>query len=57
MAFRSEFAEWRDELEPPVRLSIAERLAKWFERSPPVQPCPYRWVRMSEVIPIEGEDE
>jgi hypothetical protein len=32
MAIRSEFEIWRDEIEPPPRLTITERVAKWFDR-------------------------
>lgn len=42
MAFKSEFETWRDEINPPPKPTIAERVARWFDRPEP-QPDHFVW--------------
>jgi hypothetical protein len=52
---KSEFAQWRDELNPPPKATVAERLARWFERPAPAQPCPFVWRSVADLVPIAEE--
>ncbi len=52
---KSEYRQWCDEIEPPPRLTVAERWALWFAPRSEPEPCPYRWLSVSDLIPIEGE--
>lgn len=53
---KSEYATWREELEPPPRLTIAERVARWFERSPkPPEPEMFVWHDVSVLLSGDGE--
>jgi hypothetical protein len=47
---KSEYAEWLAELNPPRRLTIAERVAKWFDRPKP-DPEPFVWRSVDELFP------
>lgn len=53
MAFRSEFEIWRDEIQPPPRLTIAEHVARWFERPAPEAPEVdfYVWHDVAVLVP------
>jgi hypothetical protein len=56
---KSEYAIWRDEIERP-RLSVAERVARWFERPSPTEPAKpdhYRWASVSDLMPIAEEGQ
>ncbi len=55
MAYRSEFQTWRDELEPPPKLTIPERLARWFNRAAPPADH-FVWRNLDEHFPVEIED-
>jgi len=61
---RSEYATWKAELERP-RLTIAERVARWFDRptetpeaaAPEEKPDegPFVWRSIADLIPIEPD--
>ena len=55
---KSEYAQWRDEIERP-RLSVAQRMAGWFERPSPAppEPEPFAWLSVSDLIPIAEENQ
>ncbi len=64
MSIRTEHEVWRDEIETPKR-SIPERMAAWFNRTPPepTEPLakplpelePYRWYSVEEMIALSVE--
>jgi hypothetical protein len=50
MAVRSEYAQWRDEIEAP-KLTLAERVARWFDREPKCEPVDvYAWHDVGSLI-------
>lgn len=53
---KSEYAQWKDEIERP-RLSVKERVAAWFDRPAPPPPPrdPFAWLAVADIAPIEGE--
>jgi hypothetical protein len=57
MTFRHEYSEWMAELEPPVKPSLAERIAAmWGPRSQAVETDMFAWRSLDELIPISGDD-
>lgn len=52
MTFRHEYAQWQDELNPPVKPTIAERLKAWIgpPKAQPVEPDVYAWRDVSDLF-------
>lgn len=59
MAFRSEAEIWADERRKVAERpkTIAERVARWFDRpAPQPQPDHFTWRAVADLIPISGDD-
>lgn len=53
---KSEYSIWRDELHPPAKPTLSERIkAAWPMKPIPAEPCIYAWHSVEELIPIEGD--
>lgn len=55
---KSEYSIWRDELHPPAKPTLSERIkAAWPMKPIPAEPCIYAWHSVEELIPIGISDE